>query len=176
MRDILPLPWNARSRVHEYGGGAWTATDDGILVFVEKSDQCVWALEPGAQPRVLTPPDRGMRFGGLSWQRGQLLAIRETHDGSAVPRRAIVRIALDGSGHTVLVDESDFLAHPALSPNGRLLAWVAWNHPDMPWDRAELRVGRIEDGIVVGMDERLERRHRAAPARLDRRRRSALLR
>ncbi|GAA3206707.1 S9 family peptidase [Microbacterium terregens] len=146
---VLPLPWSARSRVHEYGGAAWTTTDDGILLFVEKSDQCVWALVPGQEPRRLTPPDQGMRFGGLTWQDGQLLAIREIHAGSPVPQRSIVRIALDGSGVTPLVADSDFLAHPSLSPSGRRLAWIAWNHPDMPWDRAELRVGRLEDGIVV---------------------------
>jgi dipeptidyl aminopeptidase/acylaminoacyl peptidase len=147
--DVLPAPWNARSRVHEYGGGSWTATDDGTLLFVEKTDQCVWALEPGSEPRVLTPADHGMRFGGLTWQNGRLLAIRETHDGSKVPPRAIVRIALDGSGVTPIVDESDFLAQPALSPSGRHIAWIAWTHPDMPWDRSELRVGRLEDGAVV---------------------------
>ena len=147
--DVLPAPWNARSRVHEYGGGAWTTTDDGILLFVEKSDQCVWALEPGGAPRVLTPPDRGMRFGGLTWQGGQLLAVRETHDGSPTPRRDIVRVAVDGSGVTSIVDQSDFLAHPSLSPSGSHLAWIAWNHPDMPWDRSELRVGRLEGGLVV---------------------------
>lgn len=147
--DVLPAPWNARSRVHEYGGGSWTATADGTLLFVEKTDQCVWALEPGAEPRVLTPADHGMRFGGLTWQNGQLLAIRETHDGSDVPPRAIVRIALDGSGVTAIVDESDFLAQPALSPSGHHIAWIAWDHPDMPWDRSQLRVGRLEDGIVV---------------------------
>jgi dipeptidyl aminopeptidase/acylaminoacyl peptidase len=147
--NVLPAPWNARSRVHEYGGGAWTATDEGTLLFVEKSDQCVWALEPGEEPRVLTPADHGMRFGGLTWQGGRLFAVRETHNGSDAPRRDIVQIALDGSGVTSLVDESDFLAHPALSPSGRHLAWIAWNHPDMPWDRSELRVGRLEDGLVV---------------------------
>jgi dipeptidyl aminopeptidase/acylaminoacyl peptidase len=147
--DVLPAPWSARSRVHEYGGGSWTATDDGTLLFVEKTDQCVWAKDPGAEPRVLTPADHGMRFGGLTWQNGQLLAIRETHDGSTVPPRAIVRIALDGSGVTAIVDESDFLAQPALSPSGHHIAWIAWNHPDMAWDRSELRVGRLEDGIVV---------------------------
>ncbi|SFS01762.1 Dipeptidyl aminopeptidase/acylaminoacyl peptidase [Microbacterium sp. cf046] len=149
VRDVLPPPWNARSRVHEYGGGAWTATEDGTLLFVEKTDQCVYAMRPGEEPRVLTPPDRGMRFGGLSWQRGQLLAVRETHGRSPVPRRDIVRIALDGSGVSSLVDDSDFLAHPSLSPSGHHLAWVAWNHPDMPWDRSEVRVGRLEDGVVV---------------------------
>ena len=149
IEDVLPAPWNARSRVHEYGGGSWTTTDEGTLLFVEKVDQCVWALEPGAEPRTLTPTDHGMRFGGLTWQNGELLAIRETHDGSPVPHRSIVRIALDGSGVTAIVDESDFLAQPALSPSGRHIAWIAWNHPDMPWDRSELRVGRLEGGIVV---------------------------
>ena len=147
--DVLPAPWNARSRVHEYGGGSWTTTDEGTLLFVEKADQCVWALEPGAEPRTLTPAEHGMRFGGLTWQNGELLAIREAHDGSQVPHRSIVRIALDGSGVTAIVDESDFLAQPALSPSGRHIAWIAWNHPDMPWDRSELRVGRLEAGIVV---------------------------
>jgi len=153
VHDVLPAPWNVRSRVHEYGGGAWTTTDEGTLLFVEKSDQCVWARGRDEEPRVLTPAGQGMRFGGLTWQGGQLLAIRETHAESpgenAVPRRDIVRIALDGSGVTPIVGDSDFLAQPALSPSGRLLAWIAWNHPDMPWDRSELRVGRLEDGIVV---------------------------
>lgn len=149
IADVLPAPWSARSRVHEYGGGAWTTTDEGTLLFVEKADQRIWALAPGAEPVALTPADRGDRFGGLSWQGAGLLAVRETHDGAAAPTRAIVRVALDGSGATELVAGSDFLAHPALSPGGRHLAWVAWNHPDMPWDRTQLRVGRIEAGRIT---------------------------
>ena len=146
--DVLPAPWNARSRVHEYGGGAWTASDDGLLLFVEKADQCVRAVAADAEPRVLTPADQGMRFGGLSWQGGRLLAVRETHKGAGAPERDLVEIAVDGSGVTSLVGGSDFLAHPALSPSGRHIAWIAWNHPDMPWDRSELRVGRLEWGSV----------------------------
>lgn len=149
VRDVLPLPWSARSRVHEYGGGAWTATETGVLLFVEKSDQCVWALEPGAPPRRLTPPDRGLRFGGLSWQRGTLIAVCEADDGAAAPHRSIVRIALDGSGVTSLVSGSDFLAHPSLSPSGSHLAWISWDHPDMAWDRSELRVGAVQDDTVA---------------------------
>lgn len=145
--DVLPLPWNARSRVHEYGGGSWTTTDDGILLFVEKADQRVWMLRPGTDPVALTPEAEGTRYGGLSWQHGRLLAVRETHDGGPVPRREIVAIGLEATVEA-LVGGSDFVAHPALSPDGHRLAWIAWNHPDMAWDRAELRVGELVEGRV----------------------------
>ena len=153
--DVLPAPWSARSRVHEYGGGAWTTTDDGDLVFVEKADQRVWLLTPGHPPRALTPIAGDVRFGGLTWQAGRLLAVREAHGDTTVPARDIVTIPLDGSGSrdasslVQLVGDSDFVAQPALSPDGTRLAWIAWNHPAMPWDRAELRVGRVEDDVVV---------------------------
>ncbi len=147
--QVLPAPWNAGSRVHEYGGGAWTASDDGILWFVEKSDQRVWKLAPGHDPRPLTPAEGGMRFGGLVFQHGRLLAVRESHVGSGAPARDIVEISTDGRGVRTVVSGSDFVAHPEVSPDGERLAWIAWNHPDMPWDRTRLRVGRLEDGGVT---------------------------
>lgn len=154
VENLLPAPWNARSRVHEYGGGSWAATEDGRLFFVEKSDQRVWALRSGAEPRALTPApgEEDVRFGGLRWQEGVLLAIRERHGDDPVPVRDIVAIDPDGAADgavTSLVGGSTFLAQPALSPGGGHLAWVAWDHPDMPWDRTELRVGRLEDGVVA---------------------------
>ncbi|WP_404446748.1 prolyl oligopeptidase family serine peptidase [Microbacterium marinum] len=149
IEDLLPAPWNARSRAHEYGGGSWTATAEGRLFFVEKTDQRVWSLLPGGDPVPLTEADDAIRHGGLRWQAGTLLAVREVHGGSGVPRRSIIAIATDGSQTvTELVSGSDFLAQPALSPDGRTLAWVAWNHPDMPWDRTEVRVAALEDGRV----------------------------
>lgn len=154
VEDVLPAPWSARSRVHEYGGGAWTTTRDGGLVFVEKSDQRVRLVRRGSDPTALTPSGGDVRFGGLAIDNGHLLAVREAHDGSAVPRRDVVEIPLDGSGADdpsairVLASGSDFVAHPTLSPDGLHLAWIAWNHPDMAWDRAELRVGRVDaDGV-----------------------------
>lgn len=148
VETLLPAPWSARSSVHEYGGGAWAATRGGALVFVEKSDQRVWILEPGSAPRALTPVDPATRYGGLRLQGDTLLAVAERHREGRVPHRAIVRVDLHGAGATELVAGSDFVAQPALSPDGTRLAWVAWNHPDMPWDRTEVRVGRIEDGRV----------------------------
>lgn len=151
IETVLPAPWSARSSVHEYGGGAWTATEDGRLVFVEKTDQRVWLLEPGSEPRALTPVDPDTRFGGLRVQGGALLAVREWHAPGARPRRDIVRIGFDDGGSVVpLVAGSDFVAQPALSPDGSRLAWIAWDHPNMPWDRTEIRVGAIVDGRVSG--------------------------
>jgi dipeptidyl aminopeptidase/acylaminoacyl peptidase len=152
--EVLPGPLSARSKVHEYGGGAWTAAD-GALVFSDKDDQRVWALVPGAARRALTPDEAATRYGGLTWSNGAVLAVRERADGSPGPARDIVRIPLDGSGAAdaarveSLVSGSDFVAQPALSPDGARLAWVAWDHPDMPWDRTELRVGDLEDGRVT---------------------------
>lgn len=150
VEDLLPPPWNARSRVHEYGGGSWTASADGRLFFVEKSDQRIWVATPGEAPVPLTAPDQGVRFGGLSWQHGRLLAIREIHGTSHPPRRDVVWVATQGLWNVVdLAGGTDFVAQPALSPAGHHLAWVAWNHPDMPWDRTELRVGRLGGGTVA---------------------------
>ncbi|MFT4052629.1 MAG: prolyl oligopeptidase family serine peptidase [Microbacterium sp.] len=155
--DVLPAPWSARSRVHEYGGGSWAAADDGRLFFVENSDQRVWAVRGAGDPIPLTPAQGDVRYGGLTWQRGRLLAVRENHEPAHArphdggPSRDIVSVPLDGSAAmdadaiTSLVSQSaDFFAHPSLSPDGTRLAWIAWHHPDMPWDEAELMVGAID--------------------------------
>ncbi len=151
--SVLPAPWSARSRVHEYGGGAWTAADDGALLFVEQSDQRVYLRTADAEPIPLTPAGTGMAFGDLVLAEGRLWAVRETQGATGAPRRDIVAIPLDGSAAedasaiVSVVAGSDFVAYPA--PRAGRLAWIAWDHPDMPWDAAELRVGRIEsDGRV----------------------------
>ncbi|MET3468063.1 prolyl oligopeptidase family serine peptidase [Microbacterium sp. 1262] len=151
---VLPAPGNARSRVHEYGGGAWTASDDGELFFVDKSDQRIRRLRPGGEPEALTPEESGTHYGGLRWQHGALLAVREREHPGRTPERHIVRIdgassdenaaSGDEAGVTELAGGSDFVAQPALSPDGSQLAWVAWDHPDMPWDRTRIRVIELD--------------------------------
>lgn len=141
-QEVLPAPWNARSRVHEYGGGSWTADADGTLFFVHAVDQRVYRLAAGRKPEPLTEP--GPAHGGLRLQQGRLFAVRE--DLRTEPhQRAIVEIHQDGT-ETVIAQGSGFYAHPALSPDGTKVAWVQWGPERMPWDRAVLR---ITDGVTV---------------------------
>ena len=156
--DVLVAPWSARTRVHEYGGGAWTATPDGIVVFAEFSDQRLYRLdEPGGQPVPLTPePPRpgGWRYAELQILRvGEIWCVREQHDADGNISRDIAVVPIDGSAADdpsrirSVVGGSHFLANARVSPDGRRLAWLAWEHPQMPWDGTELRVADLrEDG------------------------------
>lgn len=155
---LLPEPFNARTRVHEYGGGAWDVTGDGRIVFAEFSDQRVYITAPGEAPVAVTPAPEvtsSVRYGELSIVGTDALAVRETHDGGKVTRDIVV-IGLDGSGVRSLVSGSDFLAYPRLSPDGSTLAWIAWDHPRMPWDGTELRIADLGSGewtTVIGGHE-----------------------
>ena len=156
--DVLQAPWNARSRVHEYGGGAWVATGNGMLAFVEFSDQRIYSLEPGGtEPQALTADypsvaaGPALRYAELTVSRDEreIWAVRETHLDAGVSRD-LVAIALDGSGVRVVLAGSDFLAGARVSPDGRRVAWIAWNHPQMPWDGTELRVADLRADGTAG--------------------------
>jgi dipeptidyl aminopeptidase/acylaminoacyl peptidase len=151
--DVLPAPWNARTRVHEYGGGAWTATADGTLIFAEFTDQRLYRLDPGSdEPVAITPaPPQpcAWRYAELQLRGDEVLCVRERHDGDGISRDiAAVPIdssaAADDTAIRSLVAGSHFLAYPRISPDGRRLAWIAWEHPNMPWDGTELRVAELD--------------------------------
>lgn len=148
VADVLPAPWNARTRVHEYGGNPWTA-DRGALVFAEFTDQRLYRLEPGAEPTALTSEPAtpsADRYAELLVVGDEVWCVRERHADGTVTR-AIVAVPLDGSGRVrELVHGNHFLAAPTLSPDGRMLAWIGWDHPQMPWDGTELWVARVESG------------------------------
>jgi dipeptidyl aminopeptidase/acylaminoacyl peptidase len=155
--EVLPAPWSARSRVHDYGGGAWTADADGTLFFVQADDQRVYRLDRGDEPVPLTPP--GPAHGGLRVQNGRLFAVREDLT-SAEHRRAVVEIPRDGraandrSEILVHVESGAFFAHPALSPDGTRLAWVEWSGERMPWDEAHLRLLDLRTGETTTVHSR----------------------
>lgn len=160
--DVLASPWNARTRVHEYGGGSWTLTADGALIFAEFTDQRLYRLEAGgAEPTPLTPePPRSAawRYAELSVSAdgSEVWCVREVHaadgtvtrDIAAVPRRG--GAAADVERIRSVVAGSHFLAYPRVSADGRRLAWIAWNHPQMPWDGTELRVADLEADGTAG--------------------------
>lgn len=157
---VLPAPWNVRTRVHEYGGLAYVALADGAVVFAEYSDQRLYRFVPGSghDPVPLTPSPAipsGLRYAEpvLSPSGTEIWCIRQEHTGPAPTdvRRALVAVSLDGSGDVrVLVEDTHFLACPRPSPDGRRLAWIGWEHPNMPWDGTELRVADVlADGTVA---------------------------
>ena len=150
--QVLPAPWSARSRVHEYGGGAWTADHDGTLYFVDAKDQRVRKIPRGGDPVALTPA--GPAHGGLRLRHGRLFAVRE--DLTVDPhRRAIVEIPTDASAADdpgavrVIVEGQGFFAHPAPSPDGSRVAWVEWDAARMPWQSARLAVADGSRASVV---------------------------
>jgi dipeptidyl aminopeptidase/acylaminoacyl peptidase len=141
-----------RSRVHEYGGGAFACLD-GFLAVVDAADQQVYRIGGGrARARVSRrSPDAGKpgverRYGDLQpgGPAGWVLAVEEEH-GPAGVRHRLVALTTDGRPRRrVLVDDGSFVAAPRPSPDGSLLAWVTWCHPDLPWDRSALVVGRLD--------------------------------
>jgi len=146
IEDLTPPPFNVGSRVHEYGGGAYRA-QAGVVIFSERMDGSVWIIEDGAEPRRIATPE-GCRYADfeLDLPRRRTFAIREDHRGRPPtdPKAAIVALPLDpGEAELVLFEGPDFLSSPRLSPLGERLAFIAWDHPDMPWDQTRLCVADV---------------------------------
>ncbi len=139
--------FNVRTRVHEYGGGAFFVSED-TLYFSNFVDQRLYRQEPGQPPRPITP-EAALRYadGLMDQQRGRIICVREDHTAS--DREAInALVALDPDGTEpaqVLAEGHDFYASPCLSPDGQRLAWLTWDHPNMPWDGSELWVAEIRE-------------------------------
>jgi dipeptidyl aminopeptidase/acylaminoacyl peptidase len=152
--EILPAPWSARSRVHEYGGGAF-AVFDGVVYFCHHPDQRVYAFRAGETPRPLTP-EGPRRYADLRVDAGRrrLIAVSEMTGGEGGPRASVVAIPLAGGEPVTLIEGEDFYASPVLSADGARLAWLSWNHPAMPWDGARLWLAGI-DGQGRPRDARL---------------------
>jgi dipeptidyl aminopeptidase/acylaminoacyl peptidase len=153
--DVLPEGFAARTRVHEYGGGAW-CLHQADLVFSNWSDQRLWRLDAGAdQPFELTPEpthEHADRYadGRFTADARWVVCVRERHPEpgtDAEPANEIVAVWSRPRGDvrepTVLVSGPDFVAAPRVSPDGRFLAWFQWHHPDMPWDGTELHVAEL---------------------------------
>nr|WBO81332.1 prolyl oligopeptidase family serine peptidase [Streptomyces sp. SBE_14.2] len=165
QESVLPPPWNVRSRVIEYGGQPWAgAVVDGepLVVFVDFADQRLHRYVPGGEPVPLTPLSEV--GGGLRWaepqillDRGEVWCVLEefTGEGPTDVRRVLAAVPLDGSAaedRAAVRELSDgahrFVTGPKLSPDGRRAAWLAWDHPRMPWDGTELVVADVGERLT----------------------------
>lgn len=150
--ELTPNPFDVRSRVHEYGGGSWTASN-GIVLVSNGTDNRIYRIgEDGPQPIT---PEGPWRYADLLIDvlHNRIIAVREDHMLEGIePINTLVQLDLDGpndDGGQVIISGTDFVASPALSPDGTQLSWLQWNHPNMPWDGCELWYSDVdEDGTL----------------------------
>ena len=149
--DVTPAPYNVRSRVHEYGGGAvWIAENN--IYFVNFADQRLYRVAPDADPTAITP-EAQLRYadGVFDAARNRFICVREDHTGAGEAVNTLTALTLDdratpfpNDAQTVLVSGNDFYATPRLNPDGTRLTWLTWNHPYMPWDGTALWLATVQ--------------------------------
>jgi len=158
ITDVTPKPYNARTRVHEYGGASWTVVD-GDVYFSNFADGRLYRqINNSSDPIPLTPApavaERQWRFadGVIDRSRQRWTGVREDHTGDGEPINSIVAVDLHESGRDagrVLVGGHDFFASPRLSPDGRWLVWLTWDHPNMPWNGATLWLSELDGAGTI---------------------------
>ena len=142
--DITPPGFNVRTRVHEYGGAAYTV-HNGATYFTNFADQRVYRQAPGEAPVAMTEPGPMWADYRVDAARHRLIGVREqggVNVIAAIPDR-------------VLVEGADFYSDPIVSPDGKFLAWLQWNHPNMPWDGTELWVAAFNASGLLGVRQKV---------------------
>ncbi|NES81942.1 MAG: S9 family peptidase, partial [Moorea sp. SIO2B7] len=150
VADITPKPFNVRTRVHEYGGGAFLVVD-GKIYFANFVDQQIYKQTPNSQPQLLTEAaNRRYTNAILDQARNRLICVCEDHSKpEQEAENSIVGIDLKSGAVQVLVSGNDFYSFPRLHPNGTKISWLSWNHPNMPWDGTGLWVANLNtDGSL----------------------------
>jgi len=148
--DVNPPPFNARTRVHEYGGGAYKVNNDTVY-FTDFKDQRIYKMKLSEKPWPITPKTT-MRYADIVFDhyRGRVICVREDHRKRGMEAvNTIISMDLNGKDIKKIVSGNDFYSSPRISPDGRRLTWITWNHPHMPWDKTELWIGELSDDNVV---------------------------
>jgi dipeptidyl aminopeptidase/acylaminoacyl peptidase len=148
--EVTAAAFNVRTRVHEYGGGAWTLAGEDLVLFSNFADQRLYRQRLGEEAVAITPEpatEAGLRYADcrLAPDGRTVVCVREVH-GSGEAKNQIVALALDRGGEpAVLAAGRDFYSFPRISPDGAWLAWTCWDHPNMPWDGTELWLAPLDD-------------------------------
>ena len=163
--DVTPKPCNARTRVHEYGGASWTVADGNVYFSNFADGRLYRQIDTSSHPIPLTPapaaPERQWRFadGIIDCARQRWIGVREDHTVDGEPVNTIVAVDLhqpEREPGRVLVGGHDFFASPRLSPDGRWLLWLTWDHPNMPWNGTTLWLseldghGNLTEPLIIG--------------------------
>lgn len=152
IEEISPAGFNVRTRVHEYGGGAFTV-HKGDVYFVNFIDQRLYRQYPPLEADPVTRAS-DFRFADaiVDDRRNRIICVREDHtekEKEAVNCLVAIDLDKDGEVGQVIVSGNDFYSSPRLSPDGKRLAWLTWNHPNMPWDGTELWVADLDNAGEV---------------------------
>ena len=153
MTELTTPAHNARTRVHEYGGGA-LAVSNGVAYFSNFADQRLYRRPvDGSEAPVAITPEITVRYADATVDdaRGRLICVAEDHRRAGREAENLLVSVPTGGGEPSPVHRGfDFYASPRLSPDGKRLAWVCWNHPNMPWDATELWVADVgTDGALT---------------------------
>lgn len=151
VSDVVPDDFNARTRVHEYGGGSY-AVKDGVLIASNFVDQRVYRIEDGTAIPITPEPKipAGLRYADFEFHGDRVICVREKHKAEEEVHNTLVVFPLNGSEKPrVIAKGHDFYSSPRVSPDGTRLAWLAWDHPRMPWDGTELWTAALAtDGSI----------------------------
>ncbi|CAF4597700.1 unnamed protein product [Rotaria sp. Silwood1] len=155
--DLIPKTFNCRTRVHEYGGGSYIVKND-IVYFSNFVDQRIYKLDlkENNLPVPLTneSTNASLRYADftIDLNRQQLICVHENHQNESDVQNTIISISLKNSSSIITLDSGyDFYSSPKVSPNGKYLIWICWNHPNMPWDQTELWIGEFsnEENVLI---------------------------
>jgi dipeptidyl aminopeptidase/acylaminoacyl peptidase len=154
-RDVTPKGFSVRTRVHEYGGGSYVVDGD-IVYFSNWADQRIYRQELGSDPVPFTPEPpspSSWRFADALVLEDGIVCVRERHEDGDVINELVF---IDESGESIIiVTGHDFFSSPRVSPDGQKIAWLCWDHPNMPWDGTELWTGDYEGSGVLGVRRRV---------------------
>ena len=149
--DVIPKEFSVRSRVHEYGGGDFVVCS-GVAFFSNDSDQCLYKVSDSQRPERITQ-EGPWRYadGCFDAVRKRILCVVEWHkEEASEPEHFIASVDPGSCGRPKrLLSGNDFYSNPRISPDGSILSWLSWNHPNLPWDGTELWIGEIDDAGEV---------------------------